>query len=742
MPRHLLVITFLIGTIIGAYACYERYTPDDKSLLNGDAGMTGHLYLSFSAELNLVYGKVTKPNPCSDPLPANTDTAVKEIVALIKGELMKSGLPEAAADGALIELEINNYREGGMAFGELLSSAVIAAEKLPKCYRFYLSSLTPDRAKAIEAIEALLALPPEERRPLSAVAYYRHGRLLEFAIQDDTQRNQAGKEVTVEKLQALRKSLAAVTVAIQEGSPDIAWIGAAARGWLADSYSSLPAGCTYMLEDEIDFRKAVDLCLELRAEGYPTGEDSLVGIIHLASKNSKALSEWCNDKDLRQLMTIYLSAGSGNWSSREREIINDGIIYDWLRILSYATKHELDENLVRIAILYYRQGEYKVSEQLLAKCPPDDVAAAMLRSRLELRLGRRVEATEALERALPGLEKITEGPSWSVDDRLWKNWDKSWISVARGQTNSADSKLRAELAMLKLALGQYQDALRLKMAAGLIWDARYVAECVMSIDELKAFVSAEAMVKHVCKRWQGVYDETMDFIDINEEIRVLLARRLCRAERWLEAKPFVKPGMSVHIDAYVGYVTTAQDTTKSNYERADAYWKAALLIREHGRELLYCDFGPRWTSGQQISLGLFFEGWYETDWPQCRFEPTHAYPLQPFTGAGADERQRIGRWLGANAPPGNRHNVLMKYRTFDLAMKAVELLPDNDEAAATIAQFVGVELSALDPMYANAAYKALAIRFKATRFGKEAFERRWFVKDYDNQVPPADLIKK
>ena len=742
MPRVLLIATVLIGTLIGSYACFIGDTPENDSLRNGDAGLTGPLLLSFESELAVAYGKVAKPMSSKEMLPANRYEAVDAIGVLIKAELARSGQPNAEQDAALILQEMRDYLDGDKAFGSIKPAAQDAASTLPICYRLYLSSLTPDRAKALEATEALLALPAEERRPLSAVAHYRRGRLMEHFIRDKAARNKAGKALTLERLLRLRRSLEAVQAAIKDGSPDVASVGAAARGWLADSYSFLPMGCGEMLREAVDLRKAADLYLGLRAEGEVIGEMSLRYLMCVLSENREGLELCRDDKELRRLMTMFLSSHRETWIDREAEPPRDKAIEEWMRVLGYGVSIETDENTVRIALLYYQRGEYEASERLVAKCPPGDVAAAMLRSRLELRLGRRLEAAKALESALPGLGTVEDAPLWDMDKRLWDTWEKSWVCVKRDQTNSGDGKLRAELAMLKLGLGDFADALRLNLAAGLMWDSRYVAECVMSIDELKAFVDAEVAGTRVRKRgyleWDGWADDST--IDLNEEIRALLGRRLCRAGRWTEAKPYARSGMAEQIDAYLGYLARAEDTTKDNRTRADAYWQAALLIRAHGRELLYCDFGPRHTAWLWTPTGGV-RGWVENDWPRCRVEPSQTYPWNPLTGPGAEERRRVEAWLAANPAPGNRHNVLMKYRAFDLGLNAVELLPDNDPSGGMILQHIGSQLMYLDPPFANKAYKLLATRFKETPFGKYAAEKHWFMRLDPPLEPDAEWVK-
>ena len=745
MRRHVSVVLIVVGAVIAAYACVTLDTPENDSLRNGDAGLNGQLRLGFESEMAIAYGKVPERSTQIDVIPADPWRTIEDIARLIEAELLKSGNPDAAHDTEVIWQEMHDYLLGFGAFGESQPEAVLAAERLPACYRLYLRSLTPNRDEALKAIEQLLELPPAERKPLEAVAHYRRGRLLHHAILDMELREKAGKETTVARLRELRKSLEAVETAVANGSTDVAFVRTAALHWLIDSYGDLPSKGGEMLKEEVDYPKVAALHLRQRSMGDAGADKALERLMWKLSEIDEGLEICRKDKELRRLMTIELSTQS-EFQINLSDNVEQGspeAIGRWLSLFLYGDPIEDDETTAHLALIFYNRGYYAVSEKLVAKCPPDDIVAAMLRSRLELRLGRRLEAAKALELAVPKLAPVTDFPHWGVDNQLGTGGGQSWIFVRRDLPHSAGGKLRAELAMLKLALGDYPAALRLNLGAGLIWDARYVAECVMSIDELKAFVDAEAMGPRVRKRGFGEYDGDIKTIDLNEEIRVLLARRLCRAGRWLEAKPYVRPGMAAQIDAYLGLLAKAADAKAGKRERADAYWRAALLMREHGRELIYCDFGPWHTTAIEYPQ-RGSTGWVERDWPRCRIEPTQEQPWNPLTGPGPDERKRVQAWLEANPPPGNRENVLMKYQTLRLALLAAELLPDNDPAGANLLQFAGSEIMYVDPPAANAAYKLLATRFKETPFGKYAFEKRWFMKGkgIEGTPPDADWVMK
>lgn len=741
----MLIALLFVGALIAVYACTTPDTPENDSLRNGDAGLNGQLRLGFHSELAIAYGKVPERSTQIDVIPADPWRTIEDIAKLIQEEFMKSGNPDAEHDTQVIWQEMHDYLLGFGAFGESQPEAVLAAERLPACHRLYLRSLTPNRDEALRAIEQLLELPPGERKPLEAVAHYRRGRLLHHAILDKELREKAGKEATVAQLRELRKSLEAVETAVANGSHDVAFVSAAALHWLIDSYGKLPSESGDMLKEEVNYPKVAALHLRQRSLGDSGANFSLSRLMSALSESPEGLEICRGDKELRRLMSIHLCTQS-EFQINLSDNVEPGspeTIGRWLSLMLYGDPIEDDESTAHLALVFYNHGNYKVSEQLVAKCPPDDIVAAMLRSRLELRLGRRLEAAKALEPALTKLEPVADFPHWGVDEQLGTGGGPSWIFVRRDLPHSAGGKLRAELAMLKLALGDYPAALRLNLGAGLIWDARYVAECVMSVEELKTFVDAEAMGARVRKRGFGEYEELTETIDLNQQIRVLLARRLCRAGRWIEAKPYVRPGMAAQIDAYLGLLAKAADVKADKRERADAYWRAALLMREHGRELIYCDFGPWYTSAnrypEQGSVG-----WVERDWPRCRIEPTQEQPWNPLTGPGPDERKRVQAWLEANPSPGNRENVLMKYQTLRLALLAAELLPDNDPAGANLLQFAGSEIMYVDPPAANAAYKLLATRFKETPFGKYAFEKRWFMKGegVEGMEPDADWVVK
>jgi hypothetical protein len=103
------------------------------------------------------------------------------------------------------------------------------------------------------------------------------------------------------------------------------------------------------------------------------------------------------------------------------------------------------------------------------------------------------------------------------------------------------AQVLAELGVLHLARREYTESLDALLRSGFWMDAAYVAERVLTLDELKSYVDrnwpAVAAVAIVATN----ADEDLPSsprMDVRREIRYLLARRLTRMERGNEAREY------------------------------------------------------------------------------------------------------------------------------------------------------------------------------------------------------------
>ena len=164
------------------------------------------------------------------------------------------------------------------------------------------------------------------------------------------------------------------------------------------------------------------------------------------------------------------------------------------------------DDLDRLAALAYLGGRYELAERLTAET--NRPLGLWVRVKLALRRGDRAAAARDWTAALKGTEQA--GTATTLDGR-------------RGR-----ARLRGEVAVLRLSQGEYSNSLRLLFpVASIYWgDVIYIAERVLTVDELKAFVDGLPPLSGPQAR--------SDRSDPVANLRALLARRLVRVGRTSE----------------------------------------------------------------------------------------------------------------------------------------------------------------------------------------------------------------
>ncbi|MEY4402695.1 MAG: hypothetical protein RIR91_730 [Verrucomicrobiota bacterium] len=231
------------------------------------------------------------------PLPiAQTEQVLGTVVALLDRELGRAGHPRRAelVRSAALHLSLLKDGEEGLIYRDkrgawcflsgqrdlgqvplgatdvLRPIKVVQPESLPRLlrelpeeFRFYIRSLTLERADAVALCDALLHLPPTERRNLSALAAYRKARL-KMALSGDLD-----EDGGAEHLQEVRRDLQQVKQLIAEGAPAIAHLDLATDGWLAQTYLyGTSDESAYDPEDpEVDAARALRMYVQLYRQG-------------------------------------------------------------------------------------------------------------------------------------------------------------------------------------------------------------------------------------------------------------------------------------------------------------------------------------------------------------------------------------------------------------------------------------------------------------------------------------------
>ncbi|MHC4741176.1 MAG: hypothetical protein ACYS8Z_04665, partial [Planctomycetota bacterium] len=253
-----------------------------------------------------------------------------------------------------------------------------------------------------------------------------------------------------------------------------------------------------------------------------------------------------------------------------------------------------------------------------------------------------------------------------------------------------------------VARRQYVEALDVLIKGGFWGDAVYVAENVLSPEELAAYVDRAwpALDAEVIARTSYESNSPTDPNWFNVRLRFLLGRRLAQLGRYDEARAYYPPKWQEKLDLFQAHLIPAGDTSLSSRRRAREYWRSACTIRSN-RKLL----------GTERSLGY------------TRYRRTPAIRLESdakLVGITDDERKRLEEYA-----PGEE-GYPVAHVAAEYAWQAAKLMPDNSDETAYVLCMAGQWLQLNYPKDADRFYKALVNRCRKTALGSEADKLRWF----------------
>ncbi|MGD8453346.1 MAG: hypothetical protein PVJ57_16155 [Phycisphaerae bacterium] len=451
------------------------------------------------------------------------------------------------------------------------------------------------------------------------------------------------------------------------------------------------------------FEQTVDLYMQQQATGDPTAMSSLRMVAGRLSQLPPAdLRRAAAHVATQRLLTAYFIARGGPRTSRRPEDdLLDRRRNNWLEAVEAAATDNV-AGAERLAWAAYQAGRMDTAERWLARANPDEPIVHWLRAKLLLRAGRIDEAATHLAAAAHSFPA-----------------DEAWTELADDQAESEyldtlpAERTLGELGVLHLARRQYAEALDALLRARFWMDAAYVAESVLTIDELAAYVdqhwpavSADRERPVIRPRWQRS-PELDDELAVR--IRHLLARRLIRAGQYTRAEPYCPREWQPELRELAAGLATGRDTAQPAAERAAALWQAARLTRYDGLELLGTELDPDWYSlagNNELSLTRL-----------CRVEPTG----NRLNRASPDEQTRARRHA-LKSP----HRWHYRYLAADLGWQAASLMPNESDETARVLCEAGSWLKALDPPAADRFYKALVRRCRTTTLGRDADRLRWF----------------
>jgi hypothetical protein len=529
------------------------------------------------------------------------------------------------------------------------AAAYAAGKDLPEEARRYLAGAAAwskhDVAEAQRRFRSVLELPAGER--------VRYGLWAQYMLA------KAGGGAAA--YAALREEVA-------KGAADPYGLAAASLG--EEARAHLVAG-----EDAA----AIALYAQQAATGSKSGRDSLLQIARATLKDPARLTRVIRDDVGQRLMTAYLYTRSselvdteidGESSTAEvakSKAAGDARLQTFLDTITHAGIDKV-AGADRVAALAYRSGKYDLAAQLAQK--DTSGLAWWVRAKLALRAGKADEAAQAYAQAA---KAFPAGEEWG------QNWDAGEFGP---ETIKPQCRVEGERGTLALSRGEYLAAMEhLYNAASLYWpDAAYVAERVLSVDELKSFVDAhapKAAAKAPAAESDGGYGNPSEPATA---LRTLLARRLLRAERYDDALRYfddaeLKKKAQVYVDA------RRAATGGDRVDQAKAWYAAAHSARFDGIDLIGYELDPDY----QNYAGNFDLGGGDIVDPAAPAPAPGAPPparkdiAVPAKLAGPDEAARVA---ASRAQPLQRFHY--RYNAVDFASKSADLLPPRSQAFAAV----------------------------------------------------------
>ncbi len=692
MPRFLdarirLHFAFVVATVASARACGPDFP--NAYLAEGSVSLLSSPEGYFAAEIAQL---VPPENPTAE---SDRNAALLAAASAAKrdGELTETGVLRVALarrgdtpkNIAALAAELERARAAISAKDWKRFPTFSAL--MPAEFSLYLNGAAAywkgDHPTAEKHWKSLLALPAGERRHYTVNAAYMLGRLLipDESVEDFRARRRPSAEARramPEGVQWLRRARAAAVEFY-----DISDLASASIGWEARAH---------FLNG--DYAQAIRLYLE---QGYVQSLRIVSREIFHFDGLEERLRALVSDESSRRVLTLYLLSQLG-WDFFDGEDRGNQHMQSriWAGVLAEAGLRDVPDT-DRLAWLAYQAGFFELAEKWLQSASDESVSANWIRAKLALRSGEAVQAGRLLE-------KVTASPELAGAAR-----PAAW----------------ADLGRVRMGRGNFAGALD-AFLRGCHWeDAAYIAERVLTPGELVAFVDEK------CPRYVAdagaQFDESDDgdkVCNAHNNLRHLLARRLARENRAEDAGKYFPEAIGRHYTAYIDDTRAGFGGARPTEERAKAFWRAAVNVRENGMEMLGAELAPDY---------FIWGGNFESN----RIHDERRGAVRLEGGLGAPTPDELKRLDDFTMPQKRFH---YRYRAAELGWWAASLMPNDSDETARMLNTAGGWLKNRDPKAANRFYQALCIRCPNTALGKAAAAKKWFPDDPKNGTSPARVL--
>ncbi|MFK7927480.1 MAG: hypothetical protein AB8H79_04795, partial [Myxococcota bacterium] len=411
--------------------------------------------------------------------------------------------------------------------------------EIPDEFARYHSAVTQSETpeQSIAGLKSLLEMPGEQRRYRSVWAAY---MLASFA------ENPADQHRWLERVRTL----------VDEGYIDTLGLAAASLRRQADV--SMAQG---------EPADALAHCADYVASGGGWGcAKELRSILAAVIADPDQLDRAARSGRTAELVTLRL-ASTG---------LENTQVQTWFRAVTNAG--HAPELAGRLAWLAYRADDQAYAERFVAMARDDDGAAHWIGGKLALQKGNLSRAAVSLERSLA----LVNAPN-----------SPRHIGCSHHQSE-AERALSVELGIVYVGQDRPVLAMRRFLDGGDWMDAAWVAERLLTLDELRAVVDDVApypiLTEVVEPEYYGMSGylptilngEHVDQQWIPVLLRGVLGRRLVREGRLAEAQPYLAVEARPHLDQVIADVALGEDESQSDTVRGQALWRAAFTQKMQG----------------------------------------------------------------------------------------------------------------------------------------------------------------
>jgi len=586
------------------------------------------------------------------------------------------------ADGQDLPQDLRLYLAGAVDYAAANQACKGSADSDPPAPAAAAPYCSPDEAGmagALSRFEKVLALPPAQATLRSVWAAYMagtiHAQRANVAATDPATFKRE-REAAASMFQLARaRSLAGASDT--EGLA-VASFGEEARLYLYNGTHQCSWAELYIQDSACgaaiaapDLKRAITLYAAQAGHGSLSAVNSLSTIADNVLRDRERIAAMIDAPVSQRLLIADVLAGNDASSSSDEASPAGapGKVAPLSALVAAIEQQGLDHvaSADRLAALAYQAGRYDLAATLAARTRGP--LASWVTAKLALHRGDLAAAAAAYAEAAGAFPK-SDDPKASVEPASVNliTGEQGVLALARGEYVEAMGHLYAAAARDMGDDNAFDENSRSDISYAN--DAAYVAERVLTLDELKGFVDAHAAATPA-PALVTEKDHQYPPAPFADNLRWLLARRLMRAGRYDEAQAyfpasgdprFGEVDLRAKARDYASFLHAA-DSAWSDVGKAQAHYAAAAITRESGMELFgyeqapdYNDNGGSYPGGSgHLAQAL----------------------KQSFVTDG--ERQRFAE---SAAKPDIRFHY--RYVAADQASVAADLLPPRSQAFAAV----------------------------------------------------------